>query len=277
MSIDPSALAAEVMGLVAPVLLVAALASAVTFIVQTGGGIATKKLSPQLNRMNPFEGVKQLVTAARLFAVGRALVAGSIVAWVALRLLRAHALDLARSSGDLPRAADVAGALALTLAKDAALVGLALGVLDLVVVRRGWMKRLRMTKEEVKREHKDSEGDPHVKAARERAHHEMMASATIASVRTASVVVVNPTHLACALRYVGGEDDAPVIVASGEGELSARIMRAAHEYGVPIVRNVPLARALRELEIGDQIPEVMYEAVAEILREVWEQEEKGTG
>ena len=71
----------------------------------------------------------------------------------------------------------------------------------------------------------------------------MMASATIASVRTASVVVVNPTHLACALRYVGGEDDAPVIVASGEGELAARIMRAAHEYGVPIVRNVPLAHA----------------------------------
>jgi type III secretion protein U len=141
-----------------------------------------------------------------------------------------------------------------------------------------------MSKDEVRREHKDSEGDPQVKAARERAHHEAMTAATLATVRTATVVVVNPTHIACALRYGGGGggggdggdgstgDDAPVVVASGEGDLAARILRAAREYGVPVVQNVPLARALRELEVGDQIPEALYEAVAEILREVWDQD-----
>jgi flagellar biosynthetic protein FlhB len=274
-SFDASALGARVIGLVMPVLVVAMLASAVVLVVQTGGFIATKKVTPDLGRLDVFEGIKRLFTGARLFAVVRALFAAAVVSWIAVRVLRAHALDLARSSGQLDRAAEVAAALALTLARDAALFGLALGVVDLVVVRQGWMKRLRMSKDEVRREHKDSEGDPQIKAARERAHHEAMTAATLASVRTASVVVVNPTHIACALRY-GGDgtevDDAPVVVASGEGDLAARILRAAHEYGVPVVQNVPLARALRELEVGDQIPEALYEAVAEILREVWEED-----
>ncbi len=91
--------------------------------------------------------------------------------------------------------------------------------------------------------------------------------------RNASVVVVNPTHLACALRYdAKGGDEAAVVVATGEGDLAARIIQAAKEAGVPIVRDVPLARALVELEVGVAIPEVLYEAVAEILRQVWEEE-----
>src|SRR5205085_75924 len=101
--------------------------------------------------------------------------------------------------------------------------------------------------------------------------HEMLASAAVANVKTASVVVVNPTHLACALRNQEGEDDAPVVVASGEGELAEQIVKAARDYGVPIVRDVPLARALVELAIGDAIPEALYETVAEILRDAWEQ------
>jgi flagellar biosynthesis protein FlhB len=84
---------------------------------------------------------------------------------------------------------------------------------------------------------------------------------------------VNPTHLATALRYDEGEgDEAPVVVANGEGDLAKRIVEAAHAYGVPVVRDVPLARALAELEIGEQIPEALYEAVAEILREAWEEQ-----
>jgi flagellar biosynthesis protein FlhB len=270
-SFDPGALGAQVVGLVVPVLAVATLASAAVLAVQTGGFIATKKLAPDLGRLDPLEGVKRLVSAARLFAVARALVAAGLVSWIAVHVLRTHAVELARSAGRTESAVVVAETLAMTLARDVALLGVALGVVDLVVVRRGWMKRLRMSKDEVRREFKESEGDPQIKAARERAHQEAMAAATVANVRTATVVVVNPTHIACALRYVGEEDDAPVVVASGEGDLAARILRAAHDYGVPVVQNVPLARALRELEVGGQIPEALYEAVAEILREVWEE------
>jgi flagellar biosynthesis protein FlhB len=262
----------EVVLLAVPVLLAAAVAGAATSVVQTGGFVATKKLAPDFTRLNPSQGMRQLVSGARLFAVARALLFAAIALWLAYRGLRAHVLDLARVSGRLGWTAAAAGAIAKDLATNVALVGLGLGVVDLVVVRRGWRARLRMTKEEVKREHKESEGDPQLKAARERAHREMLAAATIASVRTASVVVVNPTHLACALRYDDEEgDEAPVVVASGEGEMAARIVRAAHDYGIPVLRDVPLARALAELEVGTAIPEALYEAVAAILREAWDE------
>jgi FlhB-like protein len=87
------------------------------------------------------------------------------------------------------------------------------------------------------------------------------------------VVIVNPEHLATALRYVDGEDDAPKVVASGDGDLARRIQEAARAYGIPIIRDVPVARALRDLEVGDTIPEALYEAVAEILKEIYEAEE----
>src|SRR5277367_5759118 len=97
--------------------------------------------------------------------------------------------------------------------------------------------------DEVKREHRESEGDPMIRAARHRAYQELLAQVAIANVRTATVVVVNPTHLACALRYdEKGGDEAPVVVASGEGELAQRIVAAAADWGIPVVRDVPLAR-----------------------------------
>jgi type III secretion protein U len=267
---DPAPFALRAATLSAPLLLVAGVAGAVANAVQTGGAIATKKLVPKLDRLNPIEGVKQLVSGARLFAVARALVGGGAVGWLAWRALRTHAADLAHLPGRLPFVGAVAGTLAAGLCRDAALLGLGLGAADLLITRWQWKKRLRMSKEEVKREHKEQEGDPHVKAARERAHHEMLASATVANVKGATVVVVNPTHLAAALRYdEEGGDEAPVVVASGEGDLAKRIVEAAEAYGVPVLRDVPLARALLELEIGQPIPEALYEAVAEILREAW--------
>jgi flagellar biosynthesis protein FlhB len=277
-SVDPVRIGQELLALSAPVLLAALVAGAAAQVVQTGGFLATKKLSPKLERLSPLDGWKQLVSGARLFAVARAMLGAAIVGYLAYRALRAHAADLAHASGRIAHAGVAAGALAHWLLRDAALAGLAIAVVDIVIVRRGWHKRLRMTKEEIKREHKESEGDPQIKQARERAYHEVLASTAVANVRHASVVVVNPTHLACALRYATEEgDEAPVVVASGEGDLAARIVRAAHDYGVPVVRDVPLARALRELAIGDEIPEALYEAVAEILREAWEESGKGAG
>jgi flagellar biosynthesis protein FlhB len=273
--VDTAALGADVVMLAVPVLLGAGIAAAVTSVVQTGGIVATKKLAPKLDRLNVVDGFAKLFTAARLFTVVRALAFAALVAYLAYRGLRAHVADLARVSGRLGYVARVTAEIARGLATQAALAGVGLGVIDLVVVRNSWRKRLRMGKDEVKREHKESDGDPQMKAARERAHHEMLSAATVASVRTASVVIVNPTHLACALRYDekddGTGDAAPVVVATGEGDLAKQIVRAAHAYGVPVLRDVPLARALIELSVGDQIPEALYEAVAEILREAWDE------
>ena len=275
---DPESLATAVVALTFPVLVAAGIAGAVAHVVQTGGTVASKRLTPKLERLNPFMGFRNFFSATRLFAVARALFAGVFVGWLAVRGLGDHLVDLARLGGRLswvgPVVADIAG----TLAWRAALVGLGLGVLDLVVTRGAWLRRLRMGKDEVKREHKDAEGDPQQKAARERAYHELLAQATVGNVRTASVVVVNPTHLACALRYDEKEgDEAPVVVASGEGELAQRIIAAAADWGIPVVRDVPLARALVELQPGEVIPEALYEAVAEVLRDLWEREKPTEG
>ena len=270
---DAESLATSVVALTFPVLVAAGIAGAVAHVVQTGGAMASKRLTPKLERLNPFTGFRNFFSTTRLFAVVRALFAGVFVAWLAVRGLGDHLVDLARLGGRLSWVGVVVADIAGSLAWRAALVGLALGVLDVVVTRGAWLRRHRMTKDEVKREHKDSEGDPQQKAARERAYQELLAQATVGNVRTASVVVVNPTHLACALRYDEKEgDEAPVVVASGEGELAQRIVAAAEDWGIPVVRDVPLARALVELQPGEVIPEALYEAVAEVLRDLWERE-----
>lgn len=126
-----------------------------------------------------------------------------------------------------------------------------------------------MSHDEVKREHKESEGDPHHKQERKRLHKELLEGRMVNEVKKANFVVVNPTHIAVAVKYDRERDAAPVVLAKGERLLAERIKQAAREAGVPIFRDVGLARALRDVEEGDEIPEALYEAVAEILRVVY--------
>src|SRR5262249_43258909 len=114
-----------------------------------------------------------------------------------------------------------------------------------------------------------SEGDPHHKAERKRTHQEILNSAGKAAVKKADVVVRNPDHIAVALKYDKEGGGAPQVVAKGQRIWADKILEAAREYGVPVVRNVPLAQALDKLEVGDEIPEELYEAVAEVLNFVY--------
>ncbi len=268
---DPQTLALAALSAAVPVLAAAGAAGAAAQLVQTGGAVALGRFAPRLDRLDVVAGLGRLASGQRIFAVVRALVGAAAVAWLAYHDLLARALDVARVAGRPAWTGAVAADVAETFAWHAASVGLVLGLIDALVTQRSWREGLRMTKDEVKREHRDAEGDPLVRAARQRAYHEMLAQAALAGVRTASVVITNPTHLACALRYdEKGGDEAPVVVGSGEGDLAARIARAAEEWGIPVVRDVPLARALVELGVGEAIPEALYEAVAEILRALWQ-------
>jgi flagellar biosynthesis protein FlhB len=267
------ALVKDVAILVTPVLAAVAAASALSTVVQTGGLVAPARMSPDLTKLDPIAGLRSLVSGSRMWNVGRALVAAMAVAYLAWGALTHCAGDLGHAVGHGAAAAAIADLVSRRLVRDAAVIGLAIAVIDLAVVRRALRSKLKMTKAEVKREHRETEGDPQQKAARQRAHRDMLAAATINAVKDATVVIVNPEHFATALRYVEGEDDAPRVVATADGELAQRIQEAARAYGVPIIRDVPVARALSELEVGDTIPEALYEAVAEILREIWEAEE----
>ncbi|MCA9629242.1 MAG: EscU/YscU/HrcU family type III secretion system export apparatus switch protein [Myxococcales bacterium] len=266
---EPEVAAWQVLALSLPLVATGALAAVAVGAVQTGGLITPKRLAPDLSRLNPLSGLKNVFNTQRLFSLTRALITALVLGWLTVRELKAELPSLAATIGEAPRAAAVAGDLSRHLAWIAAGVGLALAGVDILITRRAWMKRLRMTKDEVKREHKESEGDPEIKAARRRAHAEALRGDALNAVRKATVVVVNPTHVAVALRYEDEEHDAPEVVASGRGEMAKLMIDAARAYGVPVVRDIPVARALVELEVGEQIPEELFEAVAEILKEVY--------
>ncbi len=243
---------------------------AVLSVVQSGGGFAMKKLAPDLSRLDPFAGMKRLVSWERLFSLFRSLLFSSLVLWLSWLALRTFLPSLVRANADPTRVLSMLVIPSQWLLWRIALLGMVAGLVDLLVQRRAWKKRLRMSKDEVKREHQESDGNPEIKAQRERLHHEMMTQAIVGSVRNATVVVVNPTHIACAVRYEGEseEEEVPTVVASGQGELARRIVAEAHRLGIPVVQDVPLARALHELELGEGIPEDLYEAVAIVLSEI---------
>jgi len=258
----------EVVSLSAPLLLAVAGTAVAVGLVQTQGAVSTAKLTPDLGRLDPVAGAANLFRLDRLFSLARALVATLVTGAGVWWLLRSHAADFAEISGNSAAIAPLAQELGRRLGLFLALIAVGLGLVDLVIVGRLWRERHRMSKDEVRREFREAEGDPEVKAKRRRAHQEVLAGSIMNAVREATVVIVNPTHLASALRYVQESDEAPRVVAQGEGDLARYIVEAARAYGIPCIQDVPVARALRELELGDEIPEALYEAVAEILREI---------
>jgi flagellar biosynthetic protein FlhB len=145
-------------------------------------------------------------------------------------------------------------------------VALALALLDLVFTRFEYRRGLRMTKQEVKDERKEHDGDPLIKMRIRSKQMSLARSRMMADVGRATVVVTNPTHYAVALRYVPGDTDVPQVLAKGRGRIAERIRELAAEHGVPLVSDPPLARALyRAVEVGQVIPASLFRAVAEVL------------
>lgn len=263
----------DVVWLTLPIVGIAGLAALATGLVQTGGILAPKRISPDLSKLNPAKGLRGLINAQRSFGVLRSLAAALVVAWICWEVITTGAASLAASVGNIPGAAVASGALTGTLLRTAAAVGVGLAILDAVVTRWSWKRRLRMSRDEVKRERKEFEGDPEIKQAQQRARQEMLRGETLQAVREATVLIVNPMPSATALKYRDEDGGAPEIVAQGRGEFAEFMQEAARAYGVPMVRDVPVAHALMEIEVGEAIPEALYEAVATILRDVSDAEE----
>jgi type III secretion protein U len=149
---------------------------------------------------------------------------------------------------------------------QAAAALLALGLGDLALARRRHLRSLRMSREELRREQRSAEGDPHAKGQRRARHRALASGGPARGVPAATVVVVNPTHLAVALRFVEAECDAPYIVARGHGEDALKLKREAAARHIPVVKDVPLARALVQYEPGEEVPEELYQAAAAVLK-----------
>lgn len=229
-------------------------------------------LKPELSRLSPLKGLGRMLSLRRLVDLAKSLVAlAALLVVLGLTLWEASA-ELVRLTGaDAGQTARVVIHFATRLALRGGLVLLVVGAVDYALQRHRHLKELRMTKEEVKREHKESEGDPQHKAERKRLHQEIVEHDMVEQVTKADLVVVNPTHLAVAIRYDGRRDDAPRVVAKGARLLAARIKEVARQARVPIFHDVALAHSLDELALGDEIPEALYDAVADLLRVVAEE------
>jgi len=225
------------------------------------------RLRLELGRLSPLAGLGRLFGRERLLELGWTLARAAclvLAGWAALAGASGQGLVAAARGG----AAGAARAALELLARGAAgliAAHLALALLDLWLERLRFLRRQRMTRQEVREEHRQEEGDPAVRAERRRRHRQ---AAQGPGLRGASVLVVNPTHAAAALRYAPGEDPAPVLVAAGVGEAARRLRAEAARLGLPVVRHVELARALQRLEPGELIPERLYAAAAEVLRVV---------
>ncbi|HUO12280.1 MAG TPA: flagellar biosynthesis protein FlhB [Caulobacteraceae bacterium] len=236
-------------------------------LIQTGFLFTTAKLEPKLSKLSPIEGFKRIFGIDGLMNFLRSALKVLLVSAVAWWVLAPHAAELpglvrAGPMAVLDYSAGVGRALML-----AVLGLLSLGaILDYVWQRQRFMVRLRMTKEEVKEDFKQSDGDPHVKARQRQIRNERAKRRMIQQVPKATVVIANPTHYAVALRYEQGETAAPLCVAKGIDEVALRIREVAEEAGVTVIEDPPLARALYgAVEIDQIIPHEHYEAVAKII------------
>jgi flagellar biosynthetic protein FlhB len=155
------------------------------------------------------------------------------------------------------------------LAKILSVVALLAGV-DLAITRLRYLRRMKMTKDELKRDHRDEEGDPMIRARRRRKHRELAKGLVKVEVPRADALVVNPTHIAIAIRYRPGEDSAPRVTAKGKGQLAEIMRDLARQHGIPIVEDIPLARLLyRRVKVGRCVPMETFKAVAAILAYVY--------
>lgn len=254
--------------LVVPVAAAAALGAVLATLLQTRGLVSAMLIQPKLEKISPLAGFKRMFGVDALAEFLRSLLKLILVGaalWVALGDPSALQAALHAPTGAMLREA----ALATARLVGAALVAFAaIAVLDLLWVRFRHLHMLRMSRQELREEAKESEGDPMLRARRRQQREARARQRMMASVPQAAVVITNPTHYAVALAY-GGGDAAPKVVAKGVDELAARIRATAEDAGVPLVANPPLARALHRLEVGAEIPAEHYQAVAEIIAFVW--------
>ncbi len=254
----------------APLLVAVLIAAVGANVMQVGFHVSSKAIAFRTEKLNPLTGMKRFFQKSTWFDMGKHLfkiLAIGLLAWVTVKGLLEHLTGTPM----LPLVAivDVARNDFVTLMTKLLLFMVVLAIGDWIWQRRRHEENLKMTRQEVKKENKDIEGDPQIKARVRGLQFEMARRRMLADVPTADVVVTNPTHFAVALKYVPGSAS-PKVVAKGQDHVAVMIRKVARKARVPILENKPLARALhKEVEVGTPIPESLYQAVAEVLAYVY--------
>lgn len=261
--------------LVAMLLVPVAAVGLLTEFLQAGPVLAFEKLSPKLDSMNPVEGIKRMFSMDNLIELAKSIAKAAslfLVGWLVIRSSLPQIVALARTP-DLPITA-IGGLLwSLTFKLMAAAVALfaLFALLDAVYQRYSFEKKMRMSIRDIKQEAKESEGDPYIKGQRRQLAQQLAQQNATNAARNANVLVVNPTHIAIAIDYDRESCPVPTIAAKGEDHVARAMRQAAEEAGVPIVRNIPLARdMLARAEVGEIVPGDLFDIIAEVI--LWARE-----
>lgn len=256
----------EVLRWIFPVLLAAMVISLFAGLAQGGVNFAPKALELQFDRLNPGSRLGQIFSTTALVNMSKSLLPFGAILWIAISTLRGEWVSMVHASGlEMRQLMALVGSMAFALGWKSCLVLIAWSGVDYFLTWMKFQSDLKMTKEEIKEEYKETEGNPLIKSRIRQIQRAMRRAQSLKAAATATVIVTNPTHFAVALKY---ESDmaAPVVVAKGRDLLAQKIKEIGRDNGVMIIENKPLAQALfKSVEVGDAIPSKLYQAVAELL------------
>jgi flagellar biosynthetic protein FlhB len=263
----------ELMIMVLPIAIVVAIFGVVAALMQYGGFVfSTKPITPDLKKVDPIKGTKNLFSMKKLIEGVKITLKVAIVFAIAFFFLLEFIKELPEvATFDYEEQLLWLMEKAIILILVMLLLFMVLAIVDIAIVRFQYFKELRMSKQEVKDEMKQMEGDPQLKARIRQMQIQQASNRMMQDIPGADVVITNPTHYAVAVRYDQGKDVAPIIVAKGIDHLALKIKEIARESQVQVVENPPLARALyKDGEIGKVIPEALFKAIAEVLAYVYQ-------
>ncbi len=247
-----------------------------TNLLQVGFLFTLDPLKPDFKKLNPMEGFKNIFSKKSLNNLFKSLMKLGIVAGMTFNGL-SKIMKPIMNSGEaslsllFPFFIDIVKGLSISIA----MFMIALGLLDLIFQKKDHKKNLMMTKQEIKEEYKQMEGDPKIKSLRQQRQREMSMQRTMQNVSESTVIITNPTHIAIAIRYDENKDQAPVVMAKGLDFMAQKMKEEAKKHKIPIIENKPLARAMYyKVEPGSTVPLDLYQAMAEVLALVYTMNKK---
>lgn len=240
-------------------------------VMQTGLMFSKESIKPKFSKINPINGFKNMFSQRAFISSIKNILLLIILSYIGYSFVKNNYGEILRTENIyFPNLIYVIVKLIKKLFKISILIAVVIGVLDFAYQFYSHNKKMKMSKQEIKEEFKQSEGDPQVKGQIKQKQREMANARMIQSTKDATVVVTNPTHLSIALRYNREIDSAPIVLAKGADVLAMNIRKIAKENDIPIIENKPLARFIyKEVEVNKEVPEEMYSAVAEVLVAVY--------
>ncbi len=266
----------ELLLMILPIAIMVAIAGVIASLIQFGLIFTTKPITPDLKKIDPIKGLKKLFSMKTFIEGIKIVIKVGIVFVIAFFFLIEFTKELTKVINfDLVYQLVWLRDKAIILVSVMLILFFVIAIVDLLIVRFQYFKDLRMSKQEVKDEYKQMEGDPMIKSRIKKIQMELAQKRMMQDVPSADVIITNPTHYAVAIRYDKTKENAPKILAKGVDHLALKIKEIAREHLIQIVENPPLARELyRVCEIGDEIPENLYKAVAEVLAFVYKSKGK---